>query len=332
MPLITDDVSLVAVTALNGEACAKGCAEAEECTFAAVSVLESEGSPYLYVNERGGAHAEWESLELATWTSASPTDVIGVNDFVLVVNGDESLPLARSMNKGVSVVYLSGNDDMDDNDPLAGDVISADKVILVGENGYIWISTDYGDTWETVSSGGATTEDLTAVMICRQNPAVVYAIGENNAMVASYNGGYTWVSLTGPAAGDNLTAIEVIHENDLLIGTNDGELWMSSDGGNSWVEQGTLPGLPGTATIVSISCCACGSVDKHGACFLAVADGAGTDHLVFSNVGWGTAQWQTGTGFTDLDLAPYDGVCCNNNRALIVGGNGTDEGFTALIA
>jgi hypothetical protein len=332
MALITQDVSIAAVTSLNGESCAKGCAEADECAFAIVSNLGNEGSPWLYVNEQGGQHNQWAGIGLTSWLTNDPTDVFGVQDFIVVVNGQESLPLARSMDKGATVAYLSGNTDMGSHAPYAGDAITPDKLIVVGADGYVYMSTDYGETWETVSSGSATTQNLTKVMICRDNPSVIYAIGANNAIIKSSNGGYTWVALTGPSAGDALTALEVLHENDVLVGNDDGELWYTSDGGTSWTQQTALPSLPTNASLKAISCCACGDVDKHGACYAVVEDTSALDHQVYRNAGWGPGQWEIETGFGSLTLAPEDVVCCNNNLALAVGGNGTNEGFTGLIS
>jgi len=332
MALISRNVSLVAVTSLNGEGCAKGCAEADECAFAVVSTLLASGSPYVYVNEEGGQHDQWVETELSTWTSGSPSDIVGVQDFILVVNPNETLPLARSMDKGTTFTFLSGNSDMASHAPHAADLLSPDKIIAVGADGYVYMSTDYGDTWETVDSGAATTESLTKVMICRDNPAVVYAIGANNAIIKSENGGYTWVALTGPSENDALTAIEVLHQNDVLVGNDDGELWYTTDGGESWSQQADLPSLPASASLKALSCCACGDVDKHGACYAAVEDTGSTDHVIYRNAGWGSGQWEIETGFDALDLAPADLVCCNNNRALVVGGDGSTEGFTGLIA
>ena len=332
MALILQDVSLVAVTSLNGEGCAKGCAEADQCAFAAVSTLGDEAAPLLYVNEAGGQHDEWTALSLATWTVGDPSDVFGVESFIMIVNGSEALPLARSQDKGATATYLAGHADMATHNPWAGDLISPDVMVVVGADGYVWLSTDYGTTWTTVDSGGATTEDLTKVMICRQNSAIVYAIGENNAFIKSENGGYTWFALTGPSAVDNLTAIEITNENDLLIGNDDGELWESADGGESWTQQADLPDLPTNASLNAISCCSCGPVDKSGVCYAIIEDTSSTDHVVYRNAGYGSAQWEVEQGFGALTEAPEDIVCCENNRALVVGGDGDDEGFTGLIS
>jgi len=332
MALITQDVSLVAVAVLNGEGCAKGCAERDDCAFAVVSNLGNEGSPWVYVNEEGGQHDQWSGVGLTTWTTEDPTDIVGVKSFIMVVSGSETLPLARSMDKGTTFAFLSGATDMTSNAPYAADLITPDKILMVGANGYVWMSTDYGETWSTVDNGAATTEDLKKIMICRQNPAVVYAIGDNNAIIKSINGGYNWVALTGPSAADALTALEVLNENDVLVGNDDMELWYTVDGGTSWTQQSTLPGLPTAGKISAISCCACGAVEKAGVCFLVVQDTDGSSHVAYRNAGWGAAQWESETGYLSMSLAPEDVICCENNRALIAGGNGTNEGFTGLIS
>ena len=332
MALILQDVSIVAVASLNGEGCAKGCAEAEECAFAIVSTLGDEAAPLLYVNESGGQHDSWTALSLADWTTEDPTDVFGVKSFIMVINGGETLPLARSQDKGATVTYLAGHADMATYEPYAGDMLSPDKIVIVGGSGYVWLSTDYGQTFTTVDSGGATTEDLTKVQICRQNAAVIYAIGAANALIKSENGGYTWFALTGPSAADGLTALEIVNENDLLIGNDDGELWESSDGGDSWTQQADLPDLPTTASLNAISCCSCGPVDKAGTCYAIVEDTTAAAHVVYRNAGYGSAQWYVPQGGGALTEAPADIVCCENNRALVVGGDGDDEGFTGLIS
>lgn len=332
MPVPTQDVSYVAVTSLNGETCAKGCAEAEACAFAIVSNIGNEGSPWAYVNKLGGAHSQWEGIGLTGWTVGDPTDIFGVMDFVMIVNGSEALPLARSQDKLSTVAYLSGNTDMTSHNPYAGDTISPDFIVLVGADGYVWVSSDYGETWLTTSSGGATTQDLTKVMICRQDPSVVYAIGASNAIIKSDNGGYSWYALTGPSAGDALTALEVLNQNDVLVGNDDGELWQTTDGGVSWTQQAELPSLPAAASVKAISCCSCGSVEKSGVCYIAVEDTGASAHYVARNAGAASGQWEIETGFADFDLAPEDVVCCNNNRALVVGGNGTNFGLLGLMS
>jgi hypothetical protein len=332
MPKPTQDVSLVAVTALNGESCAKGCTEGGSCSFAIISNLGNEGSPWMYINNEGGLVDACSGLGLTSWTTEDPTDIFGVLSAVFVINGAESLPIARSLDKGVSVTYLSGASDMADNNPYAGDMLNPTKIVVVGANGYIWISTDLGATWLTTSTGEATSEDLKAVKISPTNPSVIYAIGDNNAVVKSINGGYNWFALTGPSASDNLTAIEIVGENEVLIGNDDGELHQTVDGGTTWTQQDTLPSLPAAASISGISCCACGSVDKHGVCYAAVEDTGSTAHIILRNAGWASGQWELEEGFNGLDIAPVDIVCCNNNLAMVVAGNGTNGSAIGVIS
>ncbi len=332
MAYITQAVSLTAVAALNGGDCGKGCAPGTRATFAAVSTAVSGGAPYLYVNAHDGAHDQWDALALTGWTHDT-TDVFGFQDFIMVVNGEETLPLARSVDGGKSVTFLPGNTDMATHPPLAGDMLTPDKQVLVGKDGYIYLSTDHGDTWQTVDAGVASSgEDLTQVRICRQNPAVLYASGANGAIAASYNGGYAWVPLTAPS-GDDITALEVLHENEILVGTDALELHHSLDGGESWIKQADLPSLPTAGSIVALFCCACGAVEKHGVCYAVPADSSiAAAHRIYRNAGWGSGQWEIETGCASLPAEPADLAAAHNNLALVVGGNGTTTGFVGLLS
>jgi len=335
MAEITQDVSIAAAVSLNGEGCAKGCAEAEECAFAIVSVLGNEGSPWLYVNEKGGIFSQWSGIGLTSWTTEDPSDVFGVGDFLTVINGGETLPLAVSGDKGSSVSYVAGATSMATYEPYAGDCVHPSLCIIVGGTGRVWLSTDYGQTYTEVESGSATAQNLTKVKICRRNPSVVYAIGASNAIIKSTNGGYSWFALTGPSATDALTAIEIVGENDVLVGNDDGELWQTTDGGETWTQQAELPDLDSSPAITAISSCPCGSIDKAGVTYVvATGDGLPAQHKVYRNTGWGTGQWVAETGFDALttDYAPADVVCCDNNRALVVGGDGANTGFVAVIS
>lgn len=332
MGYITEEVSLTAVAVLSGGDCAKGCASGTLATFAAVSTAVSQGAPYLYINHHDGAHAEWDATSLAPWVG-NPTDVFGFQDFVIVVSGSDVLPLARSMDGGASVTFLAGGTDMATHAPLAGDLITPDKIVLVGTDGYIYLSTDYGDTFETVdagvASGGA---DLTQVKFCRQDPAILYAAGVGGVVVASYNGGYAWVALESPG-GDDITALEVLHENEALVGTDALDLWYTTDGGATWQEQAALPSLPTAGSIVALACCACGSVEKHGVCYAVAADsGIAAAHRVYRNAGWGSGQWEIETGCASMPYTPSDLAAAHNNLALVVGGNGTNAGFTGRLS
>jgi photosystem II stability/assembly factor-like uncharacterized protein len=286
----------------------------------------------VYVNDEGGEAGEWTETELTTWTTESPDDIICRGDFIMVVNGAESLPLARSIDGGTNFTYLSGNTDMASHALAAIDAIHQDFLIAVGADGYVYLSDDGGDTWTTVDAGDATTENLTKVWIVRTNPSVVYALGANNALIKSENGGYSWFALTGPSASDALVDIVAPNEYDVLVLNDDAELWYSTDGGTTWTEMADLPQLVTTPVGVAMAACNCGTVHAAGTLYVAVKDGSSAAHKIYRNAGWGSGQFEIEQSCDDLPEEPADMMCCHSNLAMVVGGDGSTYGWVGLLS
>ena len=331
----TEAVSWVDVDVCHGDLCAGACGPGEFCTFATVSTLEAAGSPWLkkLTFDANGA-VTTTTYELTEWTTDGANAVLCLGDYVFIVSDGEALPLLRSRDGGATRTAIAGNADFVGNPPTCIDGIDLSQLIIGGENGYIYASYDGGDTWVTVSAGTATVEDLTRIMICRDDPTVVYAIGANNAFVKSENGGRNWVAVTGPSAGDGLTALDVYNAYDVRVGNDDGELWETEDGGDTWT-QSSAPEVGTGAVIRDITHCGC------RVSFLALADtsvvsfGVDTEQRLYRNVKEGS-YWEIPTG-GELAVpargnTPQAVACCQNgNQGVLVGGNGTDDGFIAII-
>ncbi len=71
---------------------------------------------------------------------------------------------------------------------------------------------------------------------------VVVAVGDGNQIGRTLNGGETWSALTGPAPTDALLAVAVKGTEEYMVGTDDGELFYTLDGGATW----TLKAFPGS--------------------------------------------------------------------------------------
>ncbi len=97
--------------------------------------------------------------------------------------------------------------------------------------GYIYRSSDLGDTWEAQESGVETTEDLNDIVMYTEK--VGYAVGDNNAFLYTTDG-EEWNSRTGPAAGVNLLSVAVNDLGHVFVGAANGNLYVSEDGGETW--------------------------------------------------------------------------------------------------
>lgn len=105
---------------------------------------------------------------------------------------------------------------------------------IVGEGGYVYFTTDPTVGVSVQDAGVATTQILRDIHAFDTQHAI--AVGDNNALIYTINGGETWQALTGPAAGEHLYACWMLSDYVWLIGTSTGALWATKNQGTSWNE------------------------------------------------------------------------------------------------
>lgn len=120
---------------------------------------------------------------------------------------------------------------------------------IAAEGGYIYFSEDIEAGVEVQTAGTDTTEDLNAIH--GSDELNLVAVGNNNAVLATLNGGETWSGITGPAVGVNLTAVYVRSATEWFIGTANGKLYYTRNGGTTWTEK--LFSGSGTGTVEDIA-------------------------------------------------------------------------------
>lgn len=294
-----------------------------EALFYAVTSLLSLGSPRLYVNDQGGDLDQWDEVELTEWTTAGADAVLGIGDMVIIVSTGEDAIL-RSDDRGASRVEVSFAD-WATNAIKHIDGIDQTFIVACGENGRVWGSYDGGRTWETLSAGTATTQHLNRIQIVRSNPQVIYAIGAANALIKSSNGGITWAALTGPSAADALLGLWAEDEDHLLIFNDDGELWETSDGGDSWTQQVALEDMP-AATVTS------GDIVRVDCDVYYLIGGSASVFCAYRNVEGGADGYWVKLNAANLANSLKAVAAADSNLAVAVGGSGTTANILALIS
>ncbi|MBT8190235.1 MAG: hypothetical protein KJO29_07375, partial [Bacteroidia bacterium] len=101
---------------------------------------------------------------------------------------------------------------------------------IVGRNGKIQYSPDYGFSWQAQNSNTMST--ILGVHFIDQNTG--WACGNNGTLLKTSNGGNNWESVEIPVSGNDL--YEVLFLNDLLgwmVGTV-GNIWRTENGGLNW--------------------------------------------------------------------------------------------------
>lgn len=305
------------------------CDDQEDCVVVACSSLEAAATPYLFINYYGGDLDQWGTgIALTAWAVGDADCVIALGDFIVVGSNAENA-IIYSDDLGTTQVEVTTN--------VAGpndlDAIDQTFIVCVEDSGVVIASRDAARTWEVLDNGVATAQNLNVVMIARDDPQVIYACGASNAFIKSTNGGENWFALTGPSAGDGLTAMWVKDKYNVLVGNDDGELWETTDGGNNWTQQNALPDTPAvTASLNGLTGCGCDVM------YAVMEDTTATSHVVYRNVdGGASGKWYhaytvkgTTTTYAAPSQPPLAVACCDANRAIIAGGATTTPLFYLL--
>jgi photosystem II stability/assembly factor-like uncharacterized protein len=126
-------------------------------------------------------------------------------------------------------------------------VATCDSSLFAVSNSAAWRSTDRGATWERIGGIGSGSEVVQGHVSSRNHQPRLYA-----NMYVSTNFGSSWWSRQTFAVGTNMTALWVSPDttplgyDQLIVGSDSGEVETSSDGGRTWqVLRDHDPLMPG---------------------------------------------------------------------------------------
>ncbi len=181
----------------------------------------------------------WQDTPISTLAAnQDPNDLacIGINMVVISEDSDSIhyAPLADIL-AGTEVWTEVTTGFVVGNGPQAIHSESPCLTWIVGENGYVYFTTDptVGIT-EVQDAGVATSEDLNDIHAYDINNLV--AVGDNNAVLVSRNG-TTWSSILGPSVGVVLNTVWMSGKDEWFIGDAGGQLWYTVDAGVNWIEK-----------------------------------------------------------------------------------------------
>lgn len=202
--------------------------------------------------------------------------------------------------------------------PHNGSLYALDRNnIWFGTNdGYIYNSSDAGESWEVQESGVITTDEINGITFADENQGVF--VGNSNIIAQTSDGGSTWSAVTGPADQAGINIYSVAWSGRWWIGyETTGELWFSEDDGTTW-EQRTYDGLASQVSVPSISFVS----ELHGFFVSNTAIPAGTIyHTVDGGYTWERLITTTNAGLNAV-------VGCDPNSTFAVG---EPSGGTAVI-
>jgi photosystem II stability/assembly factor-like uncharacterized protein len=318
----------------HGERCVN-CGNPETDAVLVAGGIDDGGgaSPWILINEDGGAVDSWTGIDITEWDTFNVDGITCLGTWGAAVSNGAAAAL-YSRDRFTTRVTITSTD-MTANPPWCIDASSQNFAVIGGDNGYIFISRDGLATVETALAGTVTTEDITEIAIAPSNALVVYAASyADDVILKTENGGDTWfqVALTGTAHGIFSLCIHPDDANMVLVGTDDGEIFQTTDGGETWVEQAEVPGLvtPAATVIRDIDTVGC------GVWFAAISDNAAVFRVYVNYEDGASGAWEyfnplDGETY-DLTLEPLAVAAVSANRCVAVGGDNATADLVALLA
>lgn len=239
--LISQEV--VAVTVCDHMSCgdcgriSDGCGRIYAVT--ATSGLDSPGLPAEVVYTVDGGDS-WEEEAITSMASSeSPSGVVCAGNYLIVPSEDSGGYHYAPLSDLTDWTHVTGG--FEDN-PVAAFGLSSTQIWFVGDTGYIYFLDNVG-SGVVVQSDGTAAGGSRLTSVFAANSRDVLAVGEDNTVVISENGGTTWRSVDGPTdnAGIDINTAWMRSKYSWLIGTAGGQMFYTLDAGDSWEEK-AFPG------------------------------------------------------------------------------------------
>lgn len=195
--------------------------------------------PSIVYSEDGGVTCA--SIDISTlFSNEDPDDAECIGGDFVVISSDGGMHIAPQAD------ILDGIDSWVE--PVTGFVAGQGPISITSagardtwigaEGGYIYFMDDPRGGVSVQDAGVATTQDLQDIHAF--DKLNVVAVGALNAVVRTTNGGATWQSVTGPAAGVTLNCVWMYNERTWLVGTATGGFFYTLNEGTDWTAQ-TMP-------------------------------------------------------------------------------------------
>ena len=114
------------------------------------------------------------------------------------------------------------------------------NIWFASTGGYLYKSEDGGVSWTAKQTGVLTTGNYNCIHMANEREGFAGAAAD--VIVKTGNGGDTWTACTATGGGGDILTIFALDKYRVWVGTDDGDIYYSVDGGVTWTER-TVTGL-----------------------------------------------------------------------------------------
>jgi photosystem II stability/assembly factor-like uncharacterized protein len=206
-------------------------------------------------------------------------------------------------------------------------VLSPREVFFCGDAGYIYKSTEITSGVTAINPGVATTSNLLRI---KGNDDVIVAVGASGTVIRSINRGATFAASIAAPTVSLLQALEIFSNKRWWVGSVNGYIWYTLDGGKTWARKGFSGEGTGQVFDILFVTEEIGYM-LHGnatptARLLFTLDGG----VTWTNTGWRIVIWPT-FNYAKRIAAPTSGdSAVNVNHVAIAGITSTNDGVLLL--
>lgn len=201
-----------------------------------ISASPGQAATLLYTRDGGGS---WTTVPITTLAANERADAVFCTGTQVVVASADS----ESFHVTTLTDLIAGTQTWQEvtsgfvatKGPTAISSLGATDNWIAGEGGYIYTSDDPASGVTVSHAGSASTADLHDIHAF--DSLNVVAVGANNALLNTRNGGGSWSLVVGPAVGVVLNTIWMRGPLEWLVGAANGKLFYTIDGGVAWTEK-----------------------------------------------------------------------------------------------
>ncbi|MGB8982710.1 MAG: hypothetical protein WCC12_12610, partial [Anaerolineales bacterium] len=206
-------------------------------------------------------------------------------------------------------------------------VLSPREVFICGDAGYIYKATDITSGVSVLNAGVATAQNLNRI---HGSDDVIVAVGAAGTVIRSINRGATFAATVTAPTVSLLQALWVFDRLRFWVGSVNGYIWYTLDGGKTWTNKGFSGNGSGQVFDINFPSEEIGYM-LHGnatptARLFFTLDGG----VTWTNVGWRLAKWPTFNYAKQIATPTSSDSAVNCNNVAIAGITSTNDGVLLL--
>lgn len=211
--------------------------------------------------------------------------------------------------------------------PRSGCVLSPREVFFCGDAGYIYKATDITSGVTVINAGVATTNNLTRIKAVED---AIVSVGASGTVIRSINRGATFATTTAAPTVSGLQALELFSQKRFWVGSVNGYIWYTLDGGKTWTRKGFSG--EGTGQVFDllfpteeIGYMLHGNATPTARLFFTLDGG-----MTWTNTGWRITNWPVFNYAKRIAAPTVSDSAVNVNNVAIAGITSTNDGVLLL--